>query len=191
MSSSAASYSILPEGFHRVRYYGFLGHRHRAEKLARCRELLRMPIPKPLGDQCQKGYREHYEELTGVSLETMPGLSQRADDHDRNDRKHHHTSVDLGHVMTTVSFFLRCTEALFLARRSHRSVVVAPLRTRYCSSAALLRRRSEARHQCRLRYRQSPAATRSRTFIPPPLTIGARSIPIAPPSCGRFRPTRF
>jgi hypothetical protein len=63
---------VLPEGFHRVRYYGFLGHRHRAEKLARCRELLRMPIPKPLGDQCQKDYREHYEELTGVSLKQCP-----------------------------------------------------------------------------------------------------------------------
>ena len=31
---------VLPAGFHRIRYYGFLGPRHRAEKLTRCRQLL-------------------------------------------------------------------------------------------------------------------------------------------------------
>jgi len=31
---------ILPEGFHRIRYYGFLGHRHRKEKLEQCRHAL-------------------------------------------------------------------------------------------------------------------------------------------------------
>jgi hypothetical protein len=31
---------VLPVGFHRIRYYGFLGPRHRAEKLTRCRQLL-------------------------------------------------------------------------------------------------------------------------------------------------------
>lgn len=31
---------VLPLGFHRIRYYGFLGPRHRAEKLTRCRQLL-------------------------------------------------------------------------------------------------------------------------------------------------------
>ena len=31
---------VLPSGFHRIRYYGFLGARHRAEKLTRCRQLL-------------------------------------------------------------------------------------------------------------------------------------------------------
>jgi len=33
---------ILPEGFKRIRYYGFLGNRYRKQKLARCRELLGM-----------------------------------------------------------------------------------------------------------------------------------------------------
>ena len=28
---------VLPPRFHRMRYYGFLGNRHRTEKLARCR----------------------------------------------------------------------------------------------------------------------------------------------------------
>jgi hypothetical protein len=31
---------VLPPGFHRIRYYGFLGARHRTTKLARCRHLL-------------------------------------------------------------------------------------------------------------------------------------------------------
>ena len=31
---------VLPDGFHRIRYYGFLGNRHRAGKLTRCRERL-------------------------------------------------------------------------------------------------------------------------------------------------------
>src|SRR5271167_4093939 len=30
----------LPEGFHRIRHYGFLSNRHRAEKIDRCQELL-------------------------------------------------------------------------------------------------------------------------------------------------------
>src|SRR3984885_4596780 len=37
---------VLPDGFQRIRYYGFLANRYRAEKLARCRELLNMPTPE-------------------------------------------------------------------------------------------------------------------------------------------------
>ena len=33
----------LPDGFHRIRHYGFLANGHRAEHLARCRRLLDMP----------------------------------------------------------------------------------------------------------------------------------------------------
>ena len=33
---------VLPEGFQRIRYYGFLANRHRQEKLALCRRLLGM-----------------------------------------------------------------------------------------------------------------------------------------------------
>jgi hypothetical protein len=38
---------VLPDGFQRIRHYGLLGNRHRAENLARCRELLAMPLPVP------------------------------------------------------------------------------------------------------------------------------------------------
>jgi hypothetical protein len=65
---------VLPHGFHRIRYYGFLGNRHRESKLARCRELLGMPraeadaaesVPSP-------DYRDFYERLTGSSLKLCP-----------------------------------------------------------------------------------------------------------------------
>ncbi|KQY16806.1 hypothetical protein ASE23_23160 [Rhizobium sp. Root73] len=38
---------VLPEDFHRIRYYVFLGNRYRAQRLACCRELLGMPISAP------------------------------------------------------------------------------------------------------------------------------------------------
>jgi hypothetical protein len=37
----------LPDGFHRIRHYGFLANGHRAEKLALCRRLLNIPPPNP------------------------------------------------------------------------------------------------------------------------------------------------
>lgn len=37
----------LPDGFHRIRHYGFLANGHRADKLALCRTLLAAPTPKP------------------------------------------------------------------------------------------------------------------------------------------------
>ena len=37
----------LPDGFHRIRHYGFLGNRHRAEKLALCRRLLAISAAAP------------------------------------------------------------------------------------------------------------------------------------------------
>ena len=39
---------VLPIGFHRIRYYGFLGPRHRAEKLTRCRQLLEATAGRPV-----------------------------------------------------------------------------------------------------------------------------------------------
>jgi hypothetical protein len=62
---------VLPEGFHRVRHYGFLANRYRKHKLARCRELLKMPPPEPKSQE-KTDYRDQYEELTGISLKTCP-----------------------------------------------------------------------------------------------------------------------
>jgi hypothetical protein len=63
---------VLPNGFQRIRYYGFLGNRYREEKLARCRELLDMPVSEPPALDATRDYRDRYEELTGDSLRTCP-----------------------------------------------------------------------------------------------------------------------
>jgi hypothetical protein len=67
---------VLPEGFQRIRYYGFLANRYREQKLARCRELLDMPVPEPPTSEVSKDYRERYEELTGSSLLECPVCHQ-------------------------------------------------------------------------------------------------------------------
>ena len=61
---------VMPSGFHRIRYYGFLGNRHRNEKLAECRRLLGMHTGEHHAElpKLEKEYRERYQELTGRSL---------------------------------------------------------------------------------------------------------------------------
>src|SRR5271169_5919967 len=46
----------LPDGFHRIRHYGFLANRHRADKLALCRKLLGEPALDPIRErtECQQ-----------------------------------------------------------------------------------------------------------------------------------------
>jgi hypothetical protein len=46
----------LPDGFHRIRHYGFLANRRRADKLAQCRALLAVTATAP-SDDSQKGER--------------------------------------------------------------------------------------------------------------------------------------
>jgi hypothetical protein len=62
---------VLPDGFHRIRYFGFLGNCHRARKLERCRELLGMASPNPAVDP-PAGYQDRYQALTGQSLRECP-----------------------------------------------------------------------------------------------------------------------
>jgi len=65
----------LPDGFHRIRHYGFLANGHRAAKLAQCRRLLAAPAPpapSPVAD-----YRERYRQLTGHSLDICPACGGR------------------------------------------------------------------------------------------------------------------
>ncbi len=65
---------VLPDGFHRIRYYGFLGNRYRHEKLPHCQHLLGMtPLAVLPGDASSLAdYRDRYEALTGVSLWECP-----------------------------------------------------------------------------------------------------------------------
>lgn len=62
---------VLPGGFHRIRYFGFLGNCHRARKLAQCRELLGM-APAGAATEPPADYRDRFEALTGQSLRECP-----------------------------------------------------------------------------------------------------------------------
>jgi hypothetical protein len=62
---------VLPDGFHRIRYFGFLSNGHRAQKLALCRELLGMTTAEPAADP-PADYRDRFEALTGLSLRACP-----------------------------------------------------------------------------------------------------------------------
>lgn len=62
---------VLPDGFQRIRYFGFLANRYRAEKLALCRQLMQMPPPATT-PEVNKDYKDRYEALTGISLKKCP-----------------------------------------------------------------------------------------------------------------------
>ena len=61
---------VLPRGFPRIRYFGFLGNCQRARKLALCRELLGMAPAAPIDPPAD--YRDRFEALTGWSLRECP-----------------------------------------------------------------------------------------------------------------------
>jgi hypothetical protein len=65
---------VLPARFHRIRYYGLLGNRHRKEHLAHCRQILGTQVPQPSSSasSSRPDYRDRYEALTGTSLRTCP-----------------------------------------------------------------------------------------------------------------------
>jgi hypothetical protein len=60
----------LPDGFHRIRHYGFLANGHRAAKLALIRRRLDRPAPDPI---CRSGDdRARLRELIGIDLGHCP-----------------------------------------------------------------------------------------------------------------------
>jgi Putative transposase/Transposase zinc-binding domain len=61
---------VLPDGFHRIRHYGYLANGVRVAKLADCRRLLAAPEPAP--PPAAADYRERYQQLTGRSLDLCP-----------------------------------------------------------------------------------------------------------------------
>jgi hypothetical protein len=64
---------VLPTGFHRIRYDGWLGPRHRTDTLARCRALLGTTAAAPVTEPPPPAdYRDRYASLTGVSLRACP-----------------------------------------------------------------------------------------------------------------------
>jgi hypothetical protein len=67
---------VLPDGFMRIRHYGFLGNRHRRVKIARCRELLGVAPVIPTNPIPHTDYRDQYQELTGKSLNDCPACGR-------------------------------------------------------------------------------------------------------------------
>jgi hypothetical protein len=61
---------VLPNGFHRIRHYGYLANGHRAAKLVQCRRLLTAPAPQDTG--VVGDHRLRYLQLTGRSLAICP-----------------------------------------------------------------------------------------------------------------------
>ena len=58
---------VLPDGFRRIRHFGFLANAHRTTKLARVRAALH--VPAPATSAAPADYRERYALLTGRSLD--------------------------------------------------------------------------------------------------------------------------
>jgi Putative transposase/Transposase zinc-binding domain len=67
---------VLPEGFQRIRHYGFLGNRCRVAKLAQCRRLCAPSLPLPPGSPLPSDSRRSYTHLTGRSLLVCPACQQ-------------------------------------------------------------------------------------------------------------------
>jgi hypothetical protein len=61
---------VLPDGFQRIRYYGFIANRQRTVALALCRELLNSPAPEP-PPECLT-YPERLKQLTGKDILQCP-----------------------------------------------------------------------------------------------------------------------
>jgi hypothetical protein len=61
---------VLPDGFRRIRHFGFLANAHRTAKLATIRTLL--DVPAPDRDVSPSDYRTRYALLTGRSLDICP-----------------------------------------------------------------------------------------------------------------------
>jgi putative transposase/transposase-like zinc-binding protein len=66
---------VLPDGFRRIRHFGFLANAHRRAKLALIRRLLDVASPTAAPEAA--GYRERYALLTGRSLDICPSCGGR------------------------------------------------------------------------------------------------------------------
>jgi hypothetical protein len=63
---------VPPDGFKRIRSYGWLANRHRTARLATCRRLLGVVPPADAIPDPMEDYRDRYQRLTGRSLRDCP-----------------------------------------------------------------------------------------------------------------------
>lgn len=66
---------VLPDGFRRIRHFGFLANTHRTAKLALIRSVLGVAEPDVIA--APASYRERYARLTGKSLDICPHCGGR------------------------------------------------------------------------------------------------------------------
>jgi hypothetical protein len=65
---------VLPDGFQRIRYFGLMANRGRAQNLALCRRLLGAEEVKA-GETAAKDWRTLYEEMTGHDVSLCPSCA--------------------------------------------------------------------------------------------------------------------
>jgi hypothetical protein len=66
----------LPDGFHRIRQFGWLANRNREEKLRRARLLLGVPAPVPKPETEATDWKDLHHQLTGEDLHRCPACGQ-------------------------------------------------------------------------------------------------------------------
>jgi plasmid stabilization system protein ParE len=64
---------VVPDGFVRIRHFGLLANRRRAEALAQCRTLLAQPAPPPVPSESARALMLR---LTGIDIERCPSCQQ-------------------------------------------------------------------------------------------------------------------
>ena len=62
---------VLPDGFQKIRYFGFMANRHRAANLALCRRLIEPSSPSA-SPALVKDWKDRYRELTGQDVNLCP-----------------------------------------------------------------------------------------------------------------------
>ena len=67
---------ILPPGFVKIRYYGFLANRQRARNLKLCRELLQVVSPENVNHECTLDWKHYYEKVTGLPVGLCPSCQR-------------------------------------------------------------------------------------------------------------------
>lgn len=162
---------VLPAGLQRLRHYGLLGNRCRAAKLARCRELLAMPVSVPtlaLAPDPAPDYRDRYQRLTGFSLRDRPQYGR--------DKMIHVESF-----LARAPLSREVHQRIEMNAPSHDLRAATPLRRR-CDGRALLRHHLPRENPAFAARdgscdRQSPAATVNARGDVLPVTIASDARP--------------
>jgi hypothetical protein len=61
---------VLPNGFVRIRHFGFLANRYKKENIQKCREIIGYPEQVP--ETTEKNYQQRVLELTGIDITLCP-----------------------------------------------------------------------------------------------------------------------